>query len=152
MTSQSKKSRNRANLSDYGFARVRDKAFDAVHALWGKRKSEGVLLKDVAAKIGRDTGWVSKQLRGPGNWTLRTFGELVEALDGEAEIEVFGLEEPFASKSNYDAYSAHHPEASEALRFNVTPDRTSSALKAKAPIATRANTIQAEFKTLEPAS
>ena len=106
-TTGEKKRRTRLPDSDYGFARVRDKAFDAIHGLWAKRKSQGVLVKDVASKIGRDTGWVSKQLRGPGNWTLRTFGELVEALDGEAEIAVFGLEEPVISRSNYDAYSIY---------------------------------------------
>jgi hypothetical protein len=117
-----------------------------------KRKSQGVLLKDVAAKIGRDTGWVSKQLKGPGNWTLRTFGELVEALDGEAEIDVFGLEEPLATRTNYDAYAEHHPDAFGALRFQLMTETPSPDFKVKAPSATVTCAIHAEFKKLETAS
>lgn len=113
MTIPLRKTRRHTDLGDYGFARVRDKAFDAVHSLWLKRKSQGVKLKDVADKIGRDTGWVSKQLRGPGNWTLRTFGELVEALDGEAEIAVFGLDEPLTDRPNFDAYAVYVRDAKE---------------------------------------
>lgn len=104
---------------DYGYARIRDIAFDAVHLLWARRKRQGVKLKDVANRIGRDSGWVSKQLRGPGNWTLRTFGELVEALDGEAEIEVFGLDEP-PERSNYDAYSDYESKARDQGIVNLT--------------------------------
>ena len=152
MTSQSKGKGRRPDLADYGFARVRDKAFDAVHMLWLKRKSQGVLLKDVAAKIGRDTGWVSKQLKGPGNWTLRTFGELVEALDGEAEIEVFGLEEPLTLKSNYDAYASHYTEKLVPLRFQITPNAASRSINAKWQSATGSSTVHTEFKKMETAS
>lgn len=95
------------NLSNYGLSRARDKAFDAVRALWSKRQSNGVKLKDVADKIGADKGWVSKQLRGPGNWTLRTFGALVEGMDGEIEIGVFPIEEASDARSNYDAYAEY---------------------------------------------
>ena len=97
---------SRSTLADYGFARVRDSAFDAVSALWRIRQSEGVTQKDIADKIGRDAGWVSRQLKGPGNWTFRTFGALVEALDGEAEISVEPLEAPLPLPRNFDAYSA----------------------------------------------
>ena len=70
-----------SDRGDYGFARARDIAFDAVLALWRKRKAAGVKQSDIAAALGRDPAWVSKQLKGPGNWTLRTIGELVEAMD-----------------------------------------------------------------------
>ena len=105
MPSKSEKlQKTRNSASDYGIARVRDKAFDAVMQLWDRRQAEGVQLKDVAEKIGADKGWISKQFRGPGNWTLKTFGSLVEALDGEAEIRVFAIEDPVDNPSNYDAY------------------------------------------------
>jgi hypothetical protein len=96
--------RHQNHLSDYGLARARDKAFDAVRALWAKRQSEGVKLKDVAQRIGADKGWVSKQLSGPGNWTLRTFGALVEGMDGEIDISVSPIELAPSSRPNYDAY------------------------------------------------
>jgi hypothetical protein len=62
---------------------------------------------DVAKAIGRDRAWVSRNLRGPGNWTLRTIGELVEALDGELEIRVYGMEDPLPVKTNYHAYAGY---------------------------------------------
>jgi hypothetical protein len=105
------KAKRKNFASDYGYARVRDKAFDAVHELWTRRKSEGIALVEVADKIGRDKGWLSKQMSSPGNWTLRTFGELVAALDGEAEIAVHGLEDPTHQRSNYNAYSTTEPKA-----------------------------------------
>lgn len=102
---------SRSDSEDYGFARVKDLAFDAVSSLWRRRQAQGVTQKDLAEKIGRDPAWVSRQLKGPGNWTFRTFGALVEALDGEAEIQVEALEAPPAIKSNFDAYAAHDAEA-----------------------------------------
>lgn len=93
MTSRS----GRSSREDYGFARVRDLAFDAVSSLW-RRQAEGFTQKDLAERVGRDPAWVCRQLSGPGNWTFRTFGALVEALDGEAEILVEALETPLLSR------------------------------------------------------
>jgi hypothetical protein len=59
--------------------------------------------------IGRDTAWVSRSLRGPGNWTLRTLGELVEALNGEIEIKIHALEDSPSTNSNYHAYAGYEP-------------------------------------------
>ena len=39
---------------DYGFARVRDQAFDAIQALWRRRRAEGMRQKDIAAFLGRE--------------------------------------------------------------------------------------------------
>jgi hypothetical protein len=100
----SRKRRSKSDLGDYGYARVRDEAFLAVLKLWMKRKNEGVKITELADKLGRDKAWVSRHLKGPANWTLRTFGEMVEALDGEAEIKVFGLEEPVEAPSNFNSY------------------------------------------------
>jgi hypothetical protein len=91
-------------LRDFGFARVRDAAFDAVNALWVRRQSEGMTQADLAAAIAADTGWVSRNLRGPGNWTMRTFGAFVEALGGHAEIRVRAAEDQPAVRLNYHAY------------------------------------------------
>jgi transcriptional regulator with XRE-family HTH domain len=94
-------------LEAYGFARVRDTAFDAVNALWKRRKAGGMTQKDLADRIGRDPGWVSRNLRGPGNWTLRTIGAFIVALNGEAEITIFGLEDTPHYPKNADAYSGY---------------------------------------------
>jgi hypothetical protein len=81
-------------------------AFDAVQELWRRRQTEGLTQRDIADRLGRNPGWVSRQLKGPGNWTFRTFGAFVEALDGEAEISVHPLEQPLRIPSNFDAYAA----------------------------------------------
>lgn len=145
MTSPSRRTHSHTDKGDYGFARVRDKAFDAVHDLWTKRKSQGVLLKDVASSIGRDTGWVSKQLSGPGNWTLRTFGELVEALNGEAEITVFGFEDSVAERSNFDAYTVHSERPLNRITVRTVYEHT----KLEPQTTARAAKVRLE---LEPAS
>jgi hypothetical protein len=93
---------------DYGFARVRDAAFDAVLSLWVRRQAEGMTQADLAAAIDADTGWISKNMRGPGNWTMRTFGSLVEAMRGEAQIRVRALEDPLPAM-NYHAYVDYEP-------------------------------------------
>jgi hypothetical protein len=94
---------------DYGFARVRDLAFDAVRVLWTRRQKEGWQQSDIVRNIDSDPGWVSKKLRSPGNWTLRTFGELVEALDGEVEIIAHAKEDIKDSRQNHSAYDGYGP-------------------------------------------
>jgi transcriptional regulator with XRE-family HTH domain len=105
--------------ADYGVARLRDQAFDAVQQLWEKRRAAGVTQKALAEAIGRDQGWVSRNLRAPGNWTLRTIAELAQALRGEIEIRVVDLDEPIAMPSNYDAYASNESEVSTAGNARV---------------------------------
>jgi len=93
---------------DYGFARVRDQAFDAVQALWRRRQAEGMRQKDIAAFLGRKPAWVSRNLSAPGNWTLRTLGEFMQALGGEAEIQVHAMEDPIGGTRNHDAYDGYN--------------------------------------------
>lgn len=95
------------DLADYGFARARDSAFDAVYSLWLRRQQEGMKKRDIADILGRDPAWVTRNLQGPGNWTMRTFGEFVAALRGEVEIAVNAAEDPIHPKPNYDAYSGY---------------------------------------------
>lgn len=97
---------DKQTTSEFAVARARDIAFDAVIDLWRKRRDAGMQQKDLADILGREKGWVSKQLSGPGNWTLRTIAELVEALDGELELYAFPRELP-ATRSNSDAYSGY---------------------------------------------
>ena len=97
------------NLGKYGYARARDLAFDAVRELWDLRRSEGMTQASLASKIGRDPAWVNRNLRGPGNWTLRTLGEFVAALMGDLEIKVHPAERTSCSRENFHAY--HEYEA-----------------------------------------
>lgn len=95
------------DAANYGAARARDLAFDAVHALWLRRQSEGMTQAELAKAIGKDEGWVSRTLNGPANWTIKTIATLVAGLDGELDIIVNALEDPMSMPSNYDAYSEY---------------------------------------------
>jgi hypothetical protein len=92
---------------DFGFARVRDVAFDAIQVLWRKRRAAGMRQTDIANAIKRHPTWVSRSLRAPGNWTLRTIGELAEALNGEVEIIVYPMEDATPVRRNYSAYDEY---------------------------------------------
>ena len=125
MTSQSKLlPLEKRDKADYGFHRARDIAFDAITALWRRREAAGMKQKDIADIIGRDRGWVSKTLRGPGNWTLRTIGELVVALDGELEIRVHAMDDAVQPAQNFHAY-VEYPE----VRTDQASDRGVQVIK-----------------------
>jgi hypothetical protein len=95
--------RSKDDLRRIAFARVRDAAYDAVSALWLKRKAEGMTQLDIAQFLERDPSWVSRNLAGPANWTLKTFGELTEALNGHAFIVVEPKEH--IVPDNFDIYT-----------------------------------------------
>ena len=117
-THQDAENRASRDRADYGFARLRDQVFDAVTALWRRRKAEGLTQKELAARIGRDPAWVSRNLAAPGNWTLRTAGELIQALAGEAEINVAALEDRPETPANVDAYGGYLPQHSRQSHKN----------------------------------
>lgn len=106
MTSPSAKSLERVR-ADYGFARIRDVAFDSIRALWNRRQKEGMKQIDVAKSIGRDAAWINRKLQAPGNWTFRTFAELAEGLNGEVEIFVHAMEDQVWPVPNYHAYAGY---------------------------------------------
>ncbi len=82
------------DLADYGFVRLQSQLFDAVHSLWRRRIAEGRTFDDIAKRLGRSKRWVRNKYIGPAQWTLRAAGELISALDGEAEIHLPALEDP----------------------------------------------------------
>jgi hypothetical protein len=69
----------------YGHARAKNALFAAVHELWRRRQQEGLTVNHLSQRIGRSPRWIKRALSGPGEWTLKTFGELVEAMEGEIE-------------------------------------------------------------------
>jgi transcriptional regulator with XRE-family HTH domain len=111
--------------ADYGFARVRDAAYEAVMELWRRRSAEGMTQAQLADALGGDAGWLSRNLKGPGNWTLKTIGRLVDALDGEIELRVYGLEDQLPSRPNYHAYAEYEintpTQISSFVRANAAP-------------------------------
>lgn len=113
MTSQSKIAPMKwSDRRAYGVERARSHAFAAVIELWRLRKANGMKQTELADRLGRDTGWLSKKLRGPGNWTLKTLGEMVEALDGEIEIQVHDINVQVPRKKNSNAYSGYEVKPS----------------------------------------
>lgn len=95
------------DLQNFGFARVRDIAYDAVQELWKRRKTEGWTQVQIAENLGCDTGWLSKHLKGSGNWTFRTFGTLVQGLHGTVEITVRAAEDAIHGTQNHNPYSGY---------------------------------------------
>jgi transcriptional regulator with XRE-family HTH domain len=111
MTSQSERIK-----PGFGFARARAQAFAALRHLWRQRRDEGWSQVELAGRLGRDAAWVSRKLSGPTNLTLRTFGDLADALDGEIEIRLGDLQSPGFNKQNYDAYLDYSDDGGEALQ------------------------------------
>jgi hypothetical protein len=109
------KSMKPKDLRNYGHARARDLAFDAVQSLWRKRRAEGMKQSDLSNILDCEPAWISRNLRGPGNWTLRTFGALVQALRGDIEISVRAIEEPISLPRNYHAYAGYEIETNRRI-------------------------------------
>jgi hypothetical protein len=91
--------------AQHGAFVARDAAFDAVYGLWRQRRMQNWTLKQAAATIDADEGWLCKQFQGPRNWTMETFGSLIEALDGHLQIIVRAKDDLRADRDNYDAYA-----------------------------------------------
>jgi transcriptional regulator with XRE-family HTH domain len=108
----------------YGVERARSIAFDAVYKLWLRREAEGMTQADLARAIGRDEAWVSRTLSGPGNWTIKTIGTLVQGLNGELEITVHAMEDPVpdAGPDAYERYLGKPERPAEATADASTAD------------------------------
>jgi transcriptional regulator with XRE-family HTH domain len=108
------------DLAEYGAVRLRDQAFDAIKKLWERRCEEGITQKELAERIGMDTGRLSKVLRGPGNWTLRTIGALVQGLRGEIDFNVSAVEDGVETPANLDAYTGYRLVGESPIAFSGT--------------------------------
>jgi len=139
------------DLGDFAFARARDLAFDAVVELWLKRSASGMTQLDVCRILGRHPSWVSRNLRGPSNWTLRTFGELVEALNGELTIAVSPREE-CADRANYHAYIPYDNQLRALLSTktaNAQPGASKNYGLQQTPIRSEAKSANVNFFGLD---
>lgn len=130
-----------------GYLKARDEAFNAVYKLWCKRVDEGMSQKDISEFLGRDAAWVSRALRGPANWTMRTLGELAEALDGVIEIGIVPVEN--LQRDNYDIYEELKGSVQKLTPIAVEPSANtkgaSYTITVNMPSATGAT-----FSVLEP--
>jgi hypothetical protein len=89
--------------------------------LWRRRQAEGMRQKDIVAFLGRKPAWVSRNSGAPGNWTLRTFGEFMQALGGEAEIQVRAVEDAAGGVQNHYACDGMLPQQARRPAHNPTP-------------------------------
>ena len=91
-------------LADYGVSRVKDIAFEAVLDLWAIREADGLTQKALAERVGCDETSISRNFRGPANWTFKTLGRLVQGLQGSIRIIIDPIEDAIPGGSNFDAY------------------------------------------------
>lgn len=108
--------------AQYGAALVKGAAFDAVYNLWRRRKSEGWTNASIATNVDVDEGWLSKQFVGPRNWTIVTFGTLVESLKGTAQINVYAAED-LIDEMNANSYSDYEETIERKAASQVPPLR-----------------------------
>lgn len=67
----------------YGRTGTRLQVAAAVWTLWDRlRKEQGLDQQWLADRMGKSKSRVSRLLKGPGNWTLDTVGDLLEAMQG----------------------------------------------------------------------
>ena len=142
MTSLSVPEMTPAEMRVYLTERARTLAFDAVYALWRRRREEGRLQNELAKKLEKNEAWVSRTLKGPANWTIGTLAELTFALDGELEITVRPVEDIHFDGQNYHSYAEY------ALPLNAAERDFSSPLNFPANASQRRVSHQAPPNTL----
>ena len=83
-------SRYDENERDYLFEMLKRDVFGAYHQGCTLRKEDSCLTKvEVSERIGKDKTSISKLLKGPANWTLRTLSDLSNALDMDVKITLW---------------------------------------------------------------
>jgi hypothetical protein len=109
--------------AQHGAAMAKSAAFDAVYALYRRRKAEGWTSARIANNVAVDEGWLSKQFVGPRNATMNSMGTLVEGMDGVLEIKAYAVEDLRSSQSNYDAYAEYETPLEQKPASQVPPMR-----------------------------
>lgn len=113
---------SREERADLAARFAQQAAHEAIYQLWLRRKEEGWKQKSLGERIGRNVTWISRTLSGPANWTLKSLGEMAEALDAEVEIRVTPREEIHAP--NFDAYAEARAKQSTRLEAQAAASRT----------------------------
>lgn len=75
--------------TDKAYARMttRIQVATAIWTMWDRLRNErGVDQQWLADRMGKNKSWVSRLLKGPGNWTLDTAGDLLAAMEGRLTL------------------------------------------------------------------
>ncbi len=109
--------------AQHGAALAKDAAFDAVYALYRRRKSEGWTNARIAGNVDVDEGWLSKQFVGPRNATINSVGTLVEGLEGILEIRAYPVEDGRPYQTNYDPYAEYESPVEQVKKVEQVPQQ-----------------------------
>jgi transcriptional regulator with XRE-family HTH domain len=105
----------------YALVRVQEGAFDAVRRLWDRRVAEGMTQKGLAKILGKDQAVISRNLRGPANWTFSTLSKLARGMRAKVQITLVCFEDIEAERVNYDAFDGYAPIQSSYATETATP-------------------------------
>jgi hypothetical protein len=114
--------------AQHGAALAKGVAFDAVYALYRRRKSEGWTNTQIASNVGVDEGWLSKQFVGPRNATINSVGTIVEGLDGILEIRAYATEDVCSERTNYNAYAEFEEPVEQIKKMEQVPPQFKGAV------------------------
>ena len=90
-------------LAEYWFA-VRHKAFEEMlRAYRDAHDTQGLTQDHIAARLGRDKGFISRCLRGKENITLRTMSNIARAMDCRLDVAVSELSAAASASVHYVA-------------------------------------------------
>jgi transcriptional regulator with XRE-family HTH domain len=87
---------------DLGYARTATRLMvaGAVWRLWDQlRRDQGLDQQWLADRLGKDKSRVSRLLKGPGNWTMDTVADLLEAMEGRLTLVEATLYRDIAASS-----------------------------------------------------
>lgn len=122
----------------YARAAVRLKIGRAVWALWDRlREEEGVDQTWLVERLGSNKGRVSRLLNGPGNWTLDTVADLLEAMEGRlTAVEVKRYREVDAAARVEPSLSGlrDHPGLWNVVAVTIDPAQGAPALAQEPPL------------------
>jgi transcriptional regulator with XRE-family HTH domain len=119
-------------------ARLRNRLFDELRALFRRRRQEaGLKQKDIATRLDTDPGTVSRRLKGEENVTLDWVSDFARALDARVEVRIVPLEDVGGAPtpkvvdwSRDQAFHANKTRRAKRQVFDLSRDKT---IVAKSP-------------------
>ena len=73
---------------------IRHAAYEELLQAFHEAQKTGLRQDDIATRLGRDKGFISRCLRGEGNITLRTMSNIARAMDCRLDVRLTPLDTP----------------------------------------------------------